>query len=158
MKINSINNNYKSQQSFGATGEPTYRNELGVLLRFTCTPQELVDFFRADKALAAQVPAQDVASRFRAIKAIGKNGQETDPLVGLSANVSQESTTAGYSVSIPSYSDVHVAEITKTKKESPKAFFDRFLDAIQTMTKGLEKPEDIQSAANLGLAAFFKPV
>lgn len=157
MQVNSINNNYQKQQSFGALISMMSKDELRKLLKFTSTAQELVDFFREDNALATKIPAQDIASRFRAIKAICKDGQEFDPLVdAICVNPSQEQATLRLFVNIPYQKGSKSIDIVKTNKESPKSFLERFLAQIQEIANSLQKPEDVEKASNIGLDGFFK--
>lgn len=163
--INSINNNCQKQQNFGATPGIELKSSLKFVLRNTTMPQDLVTFFREEKELAAQLPPKDFASRFKAIKAIGKNGQEIDPTVEITANIStglqQENMRVEFDVSLPfdiTRPENKVAKMNITKKmgEPPKTFLDRFLLMIQQAAESLQDPKDVVKASNIGFDNFFK--
>jgi len=156
MKINSIsNNNYQKQQSFGAIPGSSLKGGLKTALQLTSTPQELVTFLREEKKLAAQVPPQDFASRFREIKVIGQNGEEIDPIVNVNSNAgSVANVNTFFDVRLPNQDGSLGSIIKKTAEESPRTFVDKFLSLIQKVAERLQKPEDVKKAADAGTDAF----
>lgn len=155
--INSIKNNTcQRQQSFGATADSTLKDNLNNLLESTSTPQELVDFFNADHELAMQEPPKDFATRFRALKAIGKNGEEVEPIVSsTNFNRSRELSTIDVGVMLSGNNAVTpIGTIHKTKTTPPQLFLDYFLTVIREAVNALQKPEDVKIAAEKGLRAF----
>lgn len=157
MKINSINNNSQNRQSFGATANITLKKELRSILRLTSSPQELVTFFREERKLAAQVPPQDFASRFKAIKAIGMEGEEVDPhVLATELHGSPESATIYFNVKLPNPFVGFQRSVQKTKEESPRAFLDKFLTLVQENAEGLQHPKDVEKAADKGINTFLE--
>lgn len=157
MKINSINNNYQNQQSFGATANLALKKQIRSALKLTSTPEEIVDFIREEKKLAAQVPPQDFASRFKAIKAIGMDGEEVDPhVLATELHGSPESATIYFNVKLPNPFVGFERSVEKTKEESPRAFLNKFLTMVQENAEGLQHPKDVKKAADRGIDSFLE--